>query len=159
MGAPSIGVVSVIAEVISAEELAVWRSLQRAQVTIMRRIEAELIERHDLPLGSFDVLQQLALAPLRQLRMNDLANRVLLSRSGLTRLVDRLEREGLVERRACPSDARGLFAVLTDAGHARLVGATPTYHRCIRECFLDRLGPGELHQVGATASKLVGEPA
>jgi DNA-binding MarR family transcriptional regulator len=152
-------VVSVIAEVISAEELAVWRSLQRAQVTIMRRIEAELIERHDLPLGSFDVLQQLALAPLRQLRMNDLANRVLLSRSGLTRLVDRLEREGLVKRRACPSDARGLFAVLTDAGHDRLMGATPTYHRCIRECFLDRLAPGELRQVAATAAKLAGGPA
>ncbi|MGE5290591.1 MAG: MarR family winged helix-turn-helix transcriptional regulator [Micromonosporaceae bacterium] len=150
---------SVIAEVISAGELAVWRSLQRAYVTIMRRIEAELIERHDLPLASFDVLQQLALAPGQQLRMNDLADRVLLSRSGLTRLVDRLEREGLVERRACPSDARGLFAALTAAGQERLAAATPTYHRCIRECFLDRIGAGELRQVAATASKLAGDRA
>jgi DNA-binding MarR family transcriptional regulator len=152
-------VVSVIAEVISAEELAVWRSLQRAQITIMRRIEAELIERHDLPLASFDVLQQLAFAPGQQLRMNDLADQVLLSRSGLTRLVDRLEREGLVERRACPSDARGLFATLTAAGQERLAAATPTYHRCIRRCFLDCISADELRQVAATASKLAGERA
>jgi len=151
--------VSVLADVISAEELAVWRSLQRAHVTIMRRIEAELMERHDLPLPSFDVLQQLALARQHRLRMNDLADRVLLSRSGLTRLVDRLEREGLVERHACPSDARGLFAVLTGPGRDRLAGATPTYHRCIRECFLDRITTDELRQVAATAAKLTGEQA
>jgi DNA-binding MarR family transcriptional regulator len=146
--------VNVLADVISPEELAVWRGLQRAQVTIMRRIEAELFEQHDLPLASFDVLQQLAHTPQQRLRMNDLADRVLLSRSGLTRLVDRLEREGLVERHACPSDARGLFAVLTGPGRRRLEDATPTYHQCIRECFLDRLGPGELQQVAVTAAKL-----
>jgi len=146
--------VKVLADVISPEELAVWRSLQRAQVTIMRKIEAELLERHDLPLASFDVLQQLAQTPRQRLRMNDLADQVLLSRSGLTRLVDRLEREGLVERHACPSDARGLFAVLTGSGRRRLEGATPTYHECIRECFLDRIGADELRQVAATASKL-----
>ncbi len=145
---------NVLADVISPEELAVWRSLQRAQVTIMRRIEAELLERHDLALASFDVLQQLAQTPGQRLRMNDLADRVLLSRSGLTRLVDRLEREGLVERHACPSDARGLFAVLTVPGRRRLEGATPTYHQCIRECFLDRIGADELRRVAATASKL-----
>jgi DNA-binding MarR family transcriptional regulator len=146
--------VNVLADVISPEELAIWRSLQRAQVTIMRKIEAELLERHDLPLASFDVLQQLAQTPRQRLRMNDLADQVLLSRSGLTRLVDRLEREGLVERHACPSDARGLFAVLTGSGRRRLEGATPTYHECIRECFLDRIGADELRQVAATASKL-----
>ena len=145
---------NVLADVISPEELAIWRSLQRAQVTIMRKIEAELLERHDLPLASFDVLQQLAQTPRQRLRMNDLADQVLLSRSGLTRLVDRLEREGLVERHACPSDARGLFAVLTGSGRRRLEGATPTYHECIRECFLDRIGADELRQVAATASKL-----
>jgi DNA-binding MarR family transcriptional regulator len=146
--------VNVLADVISPEELAVWRSLQRAHVTIMRRIESELLERHDLPLASFDVLQQLAHTPRQRLRMNDLADRALLSRSGLTRLVDRLEREGLVERHACPSDARGLYAVLTAAGRRRLEGATPTYHQCIRACFLDRLSASELQQVAATASKL-----
>jgi DNA-binding MarR family transcriptional regulator len=151
--------VNVLGDVISPEELAVWRGLQRAQVTIMRRIEGELLDRHDLPLASFEVLEQLANAPRHRLRMNDLADRVLLSRSGLTRLVDRLEREGLVERHACASDARGLFAVLTAAGQRRLAGATPTYHRCIRECFLDRIGADELRQVAATASRLAGELA
>jgi DNA-binding MarR family transcriptional regulator len=151
--------VNVLGDVISPEELAVWRGLQRAQVTIMRRIEGELLDRHDLPLASFEVLEQLANAPRHRLRMNDLADRVLLSRSGLTRLVDRLEREGLVERHACASDARGLFAVLTAAGQRRLAGATPTYHRCIRECFLDRVGADELRQVAATASRLAGELA
>jgi DNA-binding MarR family transcriptional regulator len=150
----NMALVNVLADVISPEELAVWRSLQRAQVTIMRRIEYELLERHDLPHASFDVLQQLAQTAGQRLRMNDLADRVLLSRSGLTRLVDRLEREGLVERHACASDARGLFAVLTSAGRRRLEDATPTYHRCIREGFLDLLGPDELRQVAATASKL-----
>jgi DNA-binding MarR family transcriptional regulator len=149
--------VNVLADVISPEELAVWQSLQRAQVTIMRRIEAQLLDRHDLPLPSFEVLQQLANAPQRRLRMNDLAGRVLLSRSGLTRLVDRLERDGLVERRACASDARGLYAVLTGAGHRRLQGATPAYHQCIRECFLDRIGADELQQVAAMASRLAAE--
>ena len=124
------------------------------QVTIMRRLENALLAAHDLPLASFDVLQQLAQAPEHRLRMNDLAVGVLLSRSGLTRLVDRLEREGLVVRNACPSDARGLFAVLTPAGRKRLTDAAPTYSRCIRECFLDRLGTSELRQIALTAAKV-----
>ena len=103
-------------EGLTAEELAVWRMLQRAQVRITRRLESELLVAHDLPLASYEVLMQLAEAAGRRLRMNDLADRVLLSRSGLTRLIDRLQREGLVTREACPDDARGLFAVLTDAG-------------------------------------------
>jgi hypothetical protein len=88
--------------------------------------------------------------------MNDLADRVLLSRSGRTRLVDRLEREGPVERHARASGARGLFAVLTAAGQRRPAGATPTYHR-IRECLLTVLAD-KLQQV-ATASRLAGELA
>jgi len=146
--------VNVAGEVFSAPEMAVWRNFQRAHVTIMRRIEAELMERHELPLASFDVLLQLRYAQQHRLRMNDLADRVLISRSGLTRLIDRMEREGLVERHACQSDARGLYAVLTVPGHRRLAGATPTYYRCIRESFLSRIGRDELQQVAATASKL-----
>jgi DNA-binding MarR family transcriptional regulator len=126
------------------------------QLMIMRRLESALLAAHNLPLASFDVLQQLAQAPQQRLRMNDLAVGVLLSRSGLTRLVDRLEREGLVIRHACPSDARGLFAVLTPAGHKRLADAVPTYHRCIREHFLDRIGTSELRQIALTAAKFGG---
>lgn len=126
------------------------------QVTIMRRLENALLAAHDLPLASFDVLQQLAQAPEHKLRMNDLAVGVLLSRSGLTRLVDRLEREGLVVRNACSSDARGLFAVLTPVGRKRLADAAPTYHRCVREYFLDRIGASELRQIALAAAKVAG---
>lgn len=141
-------------EGLSVQELSVWRMLQRAQVRITRHLEAELLVAHDLPLASYDVLLQLAEAPERRLRMNDLAGRVLLSRSGLTRLIDRLQRDGLVVREACASDARGLFAVLTDEGEVRLAEATPTYLRGIRSQFLDVLDAGELRQCAAMLAKL-----
>ncbi|MEU6780685.1 MarR family transcriptional regulator [Nonomuraea angiospora] len=141
-------------EGLTAEELAVWRMMQRAQVRITRHLEAELHVAHDLPLASYEVLVQLAEAPERRLRMNDLAGRVLLSRSGLTRLIDRLQRDGLVSREACADDARGLFAVLTDAGAERLAEATPTYLRGVRTQFLDLLGAEEITRVRAMVAKL-----
>ncbi|MFI7617938.1 MarR family winged helix-turn-helix transcriptional regulator [Nonomuraea terrae] len=141
-------------EGLTAEELAVWRMLQRAQVRITRRLEGELLIVHDLPLASYDVLMQLAEAPRRRLRMNDLADRVLLSRSGLTRLIDRLQRDGLVTREACADDARGLFAVLTDLGADRLADATPTYLRGVKGEFADLLEPGELAQMRTMLAKL-----
>ena len=147
---------SALTDVTPADDLAVWRNLQRMQVTIMRRLENALVAAHDLPLASFDVLHQLAQAPQHRLRMNDLAVGVLLSRSGLTRLVDRLERDGLVARNACPSDARGLFAVLTPTGRSRLADAMPTYNRCIREYFINRVGASELRQIATTAAKFTG---
>ncbi|MFI7707104.1 MarR family winged helix-turn-helix transcriptional regulator [Nonomuraea sp. NPDC049480] len=141
-------------EGLTVEELAVWRMLQRAQVRITRQLEAELLVAHDLPLAWYEVLMQLAEAPERRLRMNDLADRVLLSRSGLTRLIDRLQRDGLVSREACADDARGLFAVLTDRGSARLAEATPTYLRGIRTQFLDMLATGEIAQIRGMLGKL-----
>jgi DNA-binding MarR family transcriptional regulator len=129
--------------------------LQRAQVRITRALEADLLVEHDLALASYDVLLQLSESPGRRLRMNDLADRVLLSRSGLTRLIDRLQRDGLVEREACTSDARGLFAVLTEGGTARLAEAAPTYLRGIRAQFLDMLDGEELRQCAALLNKLV----
>jgi DNA-binding MarR family transcriptional regulator len=129
--------------------------LQRAQVRITRALEADLLVEHDLALASYDVLLQLSESSGRRLRMNDLADRVLLSRSGLTRLIDRLQRDGLVEREACTSDARGLFAVLTEGGAARLAEAAPTYLRGIRAQFLDVLDGEELRQCAALLNKLV----
>src|SRR5687767_3327298 len=99
---------------LSSAELTAWRTFLRAHAQVTRRLEADLVAEHDLSLPTYDVLVQLSEAPDRRLRMTELAERVLLSRSGLTRLVDRLEREGLVHRQACPSDARGTHAVLTD---------------------------------------------
>ncbi|MGV9303539.1 MarR family winged helix-turn-helix transcriptional regulator [Nonomuraea sp. NPDC003727] len=143
---------------ISPQESAVWRMMQRAQVRITRRLETELLAAHDLPLASYDVLLQLSEAAGRRLRMNDLADRVLLSRSGLTRLIDRLQREGLVQREACTDDARGLFAVLTEAGAVRLAEATPTYLGGIRAEFLDVLEPEELAQCTAMLTKILVAP-
>jgi DNA-binding MarR family transcriptional regulator len=139
---------------ITPQQIIVWRMLQRAQVQITRRLEAELLGAHDLAPAAYDVLLQLSEAPGGRLRMNDLAERVLLSRSGLTRLIDRLQREGLVSREACASDARGLYAVLTVAGGQRLTEATPTYLRAIRRRFLDLLDEEELRRCAAMLTKL-----
>ena len=143
---------------LTAPEQAAWRSFLRAHATLVRRLEGELVAEHDLPLPSYDVLVQLSEAPGRRLRMTELADRVLLSRSGLTRLVDRLARDGLVERQACPDDARGTLAVLTDAGLDRLRTAWPTHLRGVA-AHLGRLSPAEVEQLTLLMAKLVPEPS
>jgi DNA-binding MarR family transcriptional regulator len=142
---------------LTTAELGAWRSFLRAHAQITRALEAELVAEHDLPLPSYDVLLQLAEAPGRRLRMTELADRVLLSRSGLTRLVDRLEREGLVERAACPNDARGTHAVLTEAGVARLRAAAPTHLRGVAEHVTGRLNDDEVAQLRHLMGKLMTE--
>jgi DNA-binding MarR family transcriptional regulator len=111
-------------------------------------LDEELKREHDLPLTSFDVLAQLNNAPDNQMRMSELADAVLLSRSGVTRLVERLERKGLVERRECQDDARGALAVLTDAGVATLRDARGTHFAGVRERFLQRFDEHELERLG-----------
>ena len=143
---------------LSAPELAAWRTFLHAHSRLVRRLEAELVAEHDLPLASYDVLVQLSEAPQRRLRMTELAERVLLSRSGLTRLVDRLVRDGLVERHPCPSDARGMLAVLTPAGLERLRAAWPTHLRGVAE-HIERLSPDEVETLTRLLGKLVPEAA
>ncbi|CAA9319865.1 MAG: Transcriptional regulator, MarR family [uncultured Frankineae bacterium] len=140
-------------------ELTAWRMFLRAHSTVVRALETELMAEHDLPLASYDVLVQLSEAPDRRLRMTELADRVLLSRSGLTRLADRLEREGLLRREACPSDARGTLAVLTDAGIARLREAWPTHLRGVEQHVTSRLTPDEIEQLSSLLGKLVPDGA
>src|SRR5438045_3780930 len=105
--------------------MAAWRLFLEAHAALVEVLAAELERERGLPLTWYDVLVQLAEAPDGRLRMQDLARSVLISKSGLTRLVDRMERAGMVERQPCPSDLRGTFAVLTDAGRAALRGAAP----------------------------------
>lgn len=136
------------------EQLGVWRAFLRAHARLTRTLEAELLAAHRLPLATYDVLVQLAEAPQARLRMTDLAERVLLSRSGITRLVDRLEREGLVSRETCPGDARGTFAVLTDVGRDRLRAAAPTHLDGVARHVTDRLSPDELTRLGAVLARL-----
>jgi DNA-binding MarR family transcriptional regulator len=143
---------------ISPEELSVWRTLLRVQVQVSRRLQTDLLAEHDLALGSYEVLLHLVESPGGRLRMNDLADRVLLSRSGLTRLVDRLQREGLVERASCEDDARGLFAVLTEAGRERVMAASPTHQQGVRQHVLSRLAPEEIQSLAAILDKLLDAP-
>ncbi|WP_232304134.1 MarR family transcriptional regulator [Pseudofrankia sp. DC12] len=132
-----------------------WRNLLHAHAQVTRVLEAELEEAHGLPLASYDVLVQLSEAPDGALRMSELADAVLLSRSGLTRLVDRLVREGLVERRSCPSDLRGTLAVLTPAGLDRLRAASGTHLRGVARHVLAHYSPAELELLGDLLGRLV----
>jgi DNA-binding MarR family transcriptional regulator len=134
--------------------LAAWRSLLRTHAHLLRRLEADLGQAGALSLAGYDVLVQLAEAPDGRLRMSDLAEAVLLSRSGLTRLVDRLEREGHVARVPDPGDARGLFTELTDAGRQALRRASVTHLAGISELVLDRLTDDELIELRRIMDKL-----
>ena len=109
---------SVAVNQLDKEELAAWRGMLRVHAALTRALDAELTERHGLPLTSYEVLLFLADARDGRMRMSELADSVLLRRSGLTRLVDRLERDGLLEREQCEEDARGYFAAITDSGRA-----------------------------------------
>jgi DNA-binding MarR family transcriptional regulator len=140
---------------LSPVELAAWRTFLRAHAQVIRRLEHDLVAEHELPLASYDVLVQLSEAPDRRLRMTELADRIMLSRSGLTRLVDRLQREGLVERQACPSDARGTLAVLTDAGRARLREAWPTHLAGVVDRVVGRFSTDELRTLANLLGRLV----
>jgi DNA-binding MarR family transcriptional regulator len=114
-----------------------WRSFLHAHARLTRRLDEELQSAHHLSLAEYDALIQLARTPGRRLRMSALADRVLLSRSGITRLVDRLEASGMVKRSACATDARGAEALLTPAGLQRLRVASATHLAGVRRYFLD----------------------
>ena len=124
--------------------LGAWRAFLRAHAQVVRRLERDLAAEQDMALTDYDVLVQLAGSDQRRLRMSELADRLLLSRSGVTRLVDRLVMDGLVERVTCDDDRRGQWAALTDTGLARLRAAAPTHLRGVSRHFLDRLSSDEL---------------
>jgi DNA-binding MarR family transcriptional regulator len=121
----------------------------RIHTALLRALDTELDAAHGLPLTSYDVLIYLQAAPNKRLRMAELADSVLLSRSGVTRLVDRLEREGLLVRDTCDDDGRGLYAVLTRKGEEVLERARPTHLAGVRERFLRHFSEDELEQMAA----------
>jgi DNA-binding MarR family transcriptional regulator len=131
-------------ETLTVGEMRAWRGLLRAHTCLAKRLDAELDQAHRLPMTSYEVLHHLEEASGGRMRMCDLAERAQLSRSGLTRLVDRLEREGLLERCSCEHDARGSYACLTQTGHERLEEARGTHLAVVREHFLARFSEGEL---------------
>src|SRR5438045_2314296 len=131
-----------------------WRSFLTAHARITRRLDEELQAAHGLSLAEYDALLQIAHAPGRRVRMNVLAERVILSRSGITRLVDRLEAAGSVERMACSTDARGQEAVLTPVGLDRLRVAAATHLDGVRRYFLDRLDADDLAGLEASLRRV-----
>jgi DNA-binding MarR family transcriptional regulator len=139
---------------LNAEELAAWRGMLRLHAGLTRRLDAELISEHGLPLTSYEVLLFLADSPDGRMRMSELADSVLLSRSGLTRLVDRLERAGLLERVPCDEDARGWFATITDSGRELFDRARVTHLNGVRRLFLERLTDGEREVLGAVFARI-----
>ena len=141
-------------EELSATELGAWRGLLRVHTALVRELDAELEAAHDLPLSSYDVLINLQSAPAKRLRMAELADSVLLSRSGVTRLVDRLVREGLIVRDTCESDGRGSFAVLTEEGEELLARARPTHLAGVRALFLRHFSDSELRTLAGLWEKV-----
>jgi DNA-binding MarR family transcriptional regulator len=132
----------------TAAQLHVWASFLRYHAQVVDLLEDELREEVGMPIAWYDVLAQLAAAPEGRLRMQELADAVVLSRSGLTRLVDRIESAGLVERASCPSDRRGTFATITDEGRARLEEARPVHRAGIARHFVAHLQRADIAALG-----------
>ena len=125
-------------------QLAPWRAFLRAHARVERRLDEDLRTRHGLSLQEYETLLHLAESPERRLRMGRLADSLLLSKSGVTRLVDRLVDDGLVERTSCSSDARGAEASLTQLGLSRLRAAAPTHLDGIRSYFFSAIESTDL---------------
>ena len=137
--------------------MSAWGGLLRAHSRLIRILDAELEESCGLSLAQYDVLVQLSFAPERRLRMTELADQVVLSRSGVTRLVDRMEAAGLVERRSCPTDLRGTFASLTELGAERYRAAAVVHVRGIRRHVTSRLSAADQRSLADVTAKLLAD--
>ncbi|CAB4919415.1 unannotated protein [freshwater metagenome] len=144
---------------LSARELRAWRGMLRAHAALTKALDADLEAQHGIPLTSYEVLLLLADAPDHRMRMSDLADAVLLSRSGLTRLVDRMARDGLLERETCDSDARGAYARITPAGLTLLAAARRTHLAGVRARFLDHVAADEQDLLGSCWERVLGDSA
>jgi DNA-binding MarR family transcriptional regulator len=139
---------------LTVSESGAWRGLLRTHAGLVKALDAELEAAHGLGLSSYEVLLRLEGSAGRRLRMCELAEAAVLSRSGLTRLVDRLERDGFVARDSCVDDARGSFAVLTEAGAKTVRDARATYIEGVRRHFLARFSAAELEGLRAFWDRL-----
>src|SRR5207248_7538078 len=140
-------------ELPSGRGLRAWDALLRAHATLLRQLETDLEEKTGLALADFDVLAQLAIGG-GSLRMTELADRALISRSGMTRRVTRLVRERLVRRAHADGDARGVVVQLTKAGLDRLTGAAPVHMRGVSDLFLTKLDDKELAVLDSALAKV-----
>jgi len=135
-------------------QMEAWEAVIRTVGSLLKTFETELQDAVGLPLPWYDVLVQLSSAPDGRLRMQALADSVVLSRSGLTRLIDRMEKADLVEREHCTDDRRGYYAVLTEEGRRAFLGAKPVHEHGIYEHFARHLDGGDARAVVAAFAKV-----
>jgi DNA-binding MarR family transcriptional regulator len=135
-------------------QMTAWRTFLEAHARVATRLERDLVAAHGISLAWYDVLVQLGEAPHNRLRMRELAAAVLLSRSGLTRLVDRMDAGGLVTRSPAPDDRRGVYVTLTDAGRARLREAAPTHLDGVRRYFAEPLSTRDMAAIARALDRI-----
>jgi len=139
---------------LSATEQQRWRAWIAARILLDEQLNRVLVERHGLTLADYELLVRLSESPERRMRMSDLAQMTMASRSRLSHHIDRLSNAGLVTREQCTEDRRGSFAVLTEAGWAKLVAAAPDHVESVREYFLDALDPESFAALGAACQRV-----
>ena len=135
---------------LSAEEQASWRAYLTATLLLEEQLGRDLQRSQGLTMADYEILVRLSEAPERRLRMTELAQVTLSSKSRLSHQVTRMESAGLVRREECADDRRGYFAVLTDEGWQRLVAAAPSHVASVRQHLVDRLTPEQFAQLGAS---------
>lgn len=134
-------------------EMTAWLAFLRASTRLLERLDAELAG-FGISLADYEILAQLSEEPAGEMRMTELAARTMVSRSGLTRRLDRLVESGLVVRRTCPTDRRGVLAVLTSAGRARLEQAAPCHLDGVRRHFVSQLRGQDLAALAASLAQI-----
>ena len=143
-------------QVLSDQALSAWVGLLRGHAALTRALNADLVTDHGLTLSDYEVLLRLSRAPERKMRRVDLAEQVLLTASGITRLLDGLQASGYVDKAACSSDARVTYAVLTGAGHEKLRSAAGVHVAGIHAMFAERYSDDEMATLAELLSRLDG---
>ncbi|MGZ8750081.1 MAG: MarR family winged helix-turn-helix transcriptional regulator [Pseudonocardia sp.] len=139
---------------LSADEQRAWRSFLEATQLVLGEVDAQLQRDSGLSHADYEILVRLSEAPQRRLRMSELADAVLFSRSRLSHAAGRLERVGLLRRVPCPSDRRGLLAELTEEGFAELEAAAPGHVECVRALLVDPLPGQDLEALGRVCARV-----
>jgi DNA-binding MarR family transcriptional regulator len=139
---------------LNEDEQRSWRAWLSASLLLHDRLTREMQAQHGLTMADYEILVRLSEIPDRRMRMSDLAQVTLSSRSRLSHQIDRMEKAGLVERQHCTDDRRGAFAVLTDRGWSTLVAAAPDHVTSVRDHLVDQLSPKEFAALGAACQKV-----
>ena len=144
-----------MSDALDEKTLAAWRGLLFAHAKVIRRLEADMHEQHDLPITWFDVLSRLNQSPDGRLRMHELEEVSVFTRSGMTRLADRLESAGLVRRERSPEDRRGVYLVITAAGRAKIDEVWPDHAASIQKHFGKHLNAGDAESLRTLTDRIL----